>query len=146
MSTRCNIAFYDKKPEKLEKFEVLLYRHSDGYPKGVLPEIMPFLKGFKKKRGLNDIEYVSARLLQHLCNEYDGIMKPLELKNGHNEKLIFTGILGYGICNQFHGDIEYLYVIYPNKVEVYDIGKECFDEKYDLKDINKAKLIETETI
>lgn len=64
---------------------------------------------------MDDTEYLAARLLQHLCNEYDGYMSKLE-----EGKKTFTGILGYGISKDFHGDIEYLYAISPEAVKVYE--------------------------
>jgi len=74
MSTRCQIAFYDRRPrgEKsiMEKWEALVYRHSDGYPEGVMPELVPFLRRWMKVRGW-DLEYCAARLLQDMCNRYD---------------------------------------------------------------------------
>ena len=101
MSTRCQIGFYDSMEKDLEKYEALIYRHSDGYPEGVLPDIVPFLKEFSSDRGMTDIEYCSARLLQHLTNLYDAYAK---------------NFLGYGISNSFHGDIEYFYAICSNGV------------------------------
>lgn len=127
MSTRCQIGFYEKKSKKHKDFEALIYRHSDGYPGtacGVLADIVPFLKWWKKQRGLLDSEYVAARLLQYLCNEYDKRTKKYEKKyptsSIHGSKK-YTGVLGHGICKDFHGDIEYLYKIYPNAVEVYKV-------------------------
>ena len=64
---------------------------------------------------MDDVEYLSARLLQYLCNEYDGEMGKLE-----KGKKIYTGILGNGISKDFHGDIEYLYTIFPECVKVYE--------------------------
>ena len=154
MSTRCQIAFYENEKEKdLSKFNALVYRHSDGYPGsiekgkeeyGVLADILPFLQWFKKKRGLKDMEYTSARLLQWLCNEYDEMIDKTEEKIARQEKkkreFIFTGILGHGISKNFHGDIEFLFAIYPNRVDV-------FETEFDMegtKDINKiAKKIKT---
>lgn len=157
MSTRCQIAFYeDKKQKDLRKFDALIYRHSDGYPGnidkgkkkeyGVLTDIIPFLIWFKKKGRLDDMEYTSARLLQYLCNEYDkgmeeiekGVSKSLRKKK---VKLIFTGILGHGISKDFHGDIDYLYAIYPDRVNVYKTTEWNLEKA---KDINrKTKKIKT---
>ena len=129
MSTRCQIAFYQAEPKDLNKFESLIYRHSDGYPTGVLPDILPFLKLWVKNRGIEDIEYCSARLLQKLCNEYD---------KGMNE--MYEGKTGYGICVELHGDIEYLYAVYPNKVNVYEV-------KFGDEDINeRAAKIDSEAL
>ncbi len=131
MSTRCQIGFYQPKTKDLNNFEALIYRHSDGYPEGVLPEIVPFLERWKKDRGLEDSEYASARLLQHLCNDYDGRMEVIEKRHGNN-RMVFAGILGYGISKEFHGDIEYHYAVYPDRVDVYQAN---------LEDINRSKKI-----
>ena len=131
MSTRCQIGFYEKDEKDLSKWEVLLYRHSDGYPGeedgskyGVLADIVPFLKWWSSNRGIADLEYCSARLLQYLCNKYDEEMSESEIKNQNvvvSERIRFTGILGHGICKAFHGDIEYFYAIYPDRLEVYKV-------------------------
>ena len=110
MSTRCQIGFYQNQNTKFSKPEVLIYRHSDGYPGtedgieyGVLPELIPFLKQFHKNRGLLDTEYAGARTLQHLTNLYDEAI-PSRLEESR--------FLGYGICKEMHGDIEYFYAVY----------------------------------
>lgn len=129
MSTRCQIGVYRKDEKDLNKWEALIYRRSDGYPEGVLPDIIPFLKWFKTARGISDTEYVSARLLQWLTNEYDGVTAEIqkELKTTLPQHLSndttsgYTGTLGFGICKDFHGDIEYFYAVYPNGVRVYEV-------------------------
>ena len=135
MSTRCQIGFYRKDEKDLNKWEALIYRHSDGYPEGVLPELLPFLKWFDKARGMSDTEYVSARCLQYLCNSYDGMTWEMAEKFTHVKDQIskdFTGVLGYGICNGFHGDIEYFYAVYPKKVVVYSCGWDAKPEKWNM--------------
>ena len=79
MSTRCQIGIYENGKAKFKEFYALLYRHSDGYPGtidgkkwGVLTDVVPFLRWWKTQRGISDLEYTSARLLQYLCNTYDG--------------------------------------------------------------------------
>ncbi len=126
MSTRCQIGFYKNGEKELTDWEALIYRHSDGYPEGVLPDIIPFLLWFKEDRGISDLEYCSARLLQYLCNEYDGHEKEMEkkfpsMRRRHKDEN-FTGTLGHGICKQFHGDIDYFYYIYPNAIKVYAVS------------------------
>jgi len=147
MSTRSQIGFYKIKPEQqdLEKFEVLIYRHSDGYPEGVLPDIIPFLQWWIKVRSIYDTEYVSARLLQWLCNQYDGNTTEMYKKLGENDPIInsgFTGILGHGICKQLNWDIEYYYAIYPKGVDIYDVefDKPCTKWKL-IKEINLGKEV-----
>lgn len=111
---------------------------------GVLGDIVPFLKWWAKDRGIGDLEYCSARLLQYLCNKYDKLMDTIEAQRNTDvvvtEKPKFTGTLGHGICTGFHGDIEYFYAIRSSKVEVYEVP--C-DENCDtwklIKSIKLAK-------
>jgi len=141
MSTRCQIGFYETGEEDLTKWEALIYRHSDGYPGtvngkeyGVLPDIIPFLRWWNNGRGIADLEYCSARLLQYLCNKYDKVIDELDEQRNIDvvvtEKSKFTGTLGHGICTGFHGDIEYFYAIHPDKLEVYKArSNSCADWK-----------------
>ena len=125
MSTRCQIGFYEKEGQPLDKWNVLLYRHSDGYPgkadgseAGVLADIVPYIKAFMAKRGF-DIEYLPARLLEFMCRTHgsSGGYSFNQVRIGEIE----TGIYIYGICTEIHGDIEYFYAIYPNRIEVYGV-------------------------
>uniref|UniRef100_A0A6M3JEG2 Uncharacterized protein n=1 Tax=viral metagenome TaxID=1070528 RepID=A0A6M3JEG2_9ZZZZ len=148
MSTRCQIGFYNKKEDNIKDFQALIYRHSDGYPEGVIPDIEPFLKWWAKGRGLGDVEYVSARLLQYLCNQYDedgkAFAKEMRSKNipiSKTTEELFTGTLGHGICRGFHWDIEYFYKIYPNAIEIYDVP---FMDKFDEKQFKLIKTIKLE--
>ena len=101
MSTRCQIIINNK--NQIEGNTAIIYQHCDGYPDGehgVIPNVMPFLKDFKKNRGLNDLQYLAARLLQYLTNKSDK-----ELCKYPEARYI-----GYGICNQIQGDIAYVAV------------------------------------
>jgi hypothetical protein len=113
MSTRCQIGFYASKPTNVETHEVLIYRHCDGYPDGVLPDITPILKDFAEHRGLDDIEYASAWLVAKLKDSYWHI----------------------GICGRhgFHGDIEYYYAVYPDAIDVYDVTRNWKDPREDAR-------------
>ena len=141
MSTRCQIGFYKNKEQKLQDFGALIYRHSDGYPDtedGVIEAIAPFLKCWKQERGLSDTEYASARLLQYLCNNYDKQM--IDIEKPHREKPAYAGILGHGICKDFHGDIAYFYRVYPDVLEVFKVGN--IWDKFDEKEFKLIKTIE----
>jgi hypothetical protein len=133
MSTRAQIGIYEKRPtakQLLKKWEVLLYRHSDGYPGnhetgeyGVLSDIVPFLRWFDKNQGISDTEYAGARLMQYMCNLHDGVMKDIEDRmrrsgNPHSDVHGY-GTLGYGVCKTLHLDIEYFYAVYPQGVDIY---------------------------
>jgi hypothetical protein len=113
MSTRCQIGFYESKPEKLDQWEALIYRHSDGYPDsehGVLATVLPILHDFDKNRGLDDAEYAAAWLVARLKTDY----------------------LNIGISKEFHGDIEFYYVVYPSQVDVYKVGYDSPPEQWNL--------------
>ena len=121
MSTRCQIGFYEPEATKLEDFEALIYRHCDGYPdtnSGVIADIVPILRQFDKDRGLDDIEYASAWLVAKLKTDYTNI----------------------GICKEFHGDIEYFYAVYPDRIQVYDV---VHGEGFEPLPTNQWKLIDT---
>jgi len=143
MSTRCQIGFYQNKESKLQDFEALLYRHSDGYPgtangkqPGVLADIIPFLRWWKTQRGIKDLEYCAARLLQWLCDQSDVL--PIRVEKTLGENTDFTGIYGHGICRCFHQDIEYFYKIYPDAVEIYAV-----EDNWDEFNPDGFKLIKT---
>lgn len=134
MPTRAHIAFYDQQDQPLDRPSILLYRHSDGYPSAVLPDIVPFLQWFGTRRGLADSEYAAARLLQYLCNQYDQHSAAFTASRGKlPENTPFTGTLGYGICpdNRLHGDIEYLYAVMPGQLVVH--GRVNFTNFEDLE-------------
>ncbi len=147
MSTRCQIGFYDKKPNasELSEFKTLLYKHSDGYPEGVMPLLTPFLKDWKVKRGLSDIEYVSARTLQYLCNDHDKHSEEMSKEYKHLSKewnKEFGGSLGLGICRDLHWDIEYFYAIYPNGLDCYEVHYTGKGEDYK-PELSKSELVES---
>lgn len=88
MSTRCQIEFRAGSERRT------VYRHWDGYPEAVLPDLREFLQW--SVRG-SDVEYVSANFL---------FWSKRNLGEGSEQ-------LGFGICanDELHGDIEYFYVV-----------------------------------
>lgn len=104
-----------------------VYKHSDGYPTGVLPVLVPFAENFGKHRG-HDPEYCIAQIIRAFAiaefehamawdaKEKEMVVDPsgysLEYKKGithaEGEKLRVTG---WGVDSGIHGDIEYLYVV-----------------------------------
>lgn len=112
MSTRCNIGIYEDEKSVLENPDIILYKHSDGYPENTLPLLKEFMNNPLNERNRNDYEYQSAWLLHSLINDH--IRMCIEHKYNENH-------IGYGICKDIHGDIEYYYAIYPNRIEVYNV-------------------------
>ncbi len=117
MATRCQIAFYTGENKDLQQFDALIYRHWDGYPSGVLPDLLPVLQDFHQHRGLDDVEYAAAWLVAQWKKDY----------------------LNIGISKWFHGDIEYLYAVYPDgKVDVHKVEGWGEDQHFQLIDRRKV--------
>lgn len=87
MSTRCQIEFRSGNVRRT------VYRHWDGYPSTVIPDLLAFL-AWSERRG--DVEYEAANFLYWSKREV-----------GASEQL------GFGVCanDELHGDIEYYYVV-----------------------------------
>ena len=102
MSTRCMI--------EVDHCAVKLYRHSDGYPEGesgVLASLIPQCKKFLAHRGW-DPSYLLARIAQWQMDESDADMA--EFRKGQNMKPQVE-CLSFGLDTQYHGDLEYVYII-----------------------------------
>jgi len=80
----------------VEGSEVCIYRHWDGYPEAVLPELKPIVDGFFAKRG-NEPDMLLANIV---CT----------MKNAHDDKL-----LGYRLLTWEEAkpaiDVEYCYLV-----------------------------------
>lgn len=85
MSTRCQIEFRNNGMRRT------VYRHSDGYPSSVIPDLLAFLQWSTR----DDVEYEAANFLYWSKRNLDEQQ------------------LGFGICanDELHGDIEYYYVV-----------------------------------
>lgn len=88
MSTRCQIEFRCGPDRRT------VYRHWDGYPSAVVPDLLAFL-AWSTRHG--DVEYESANFLFWSKRDL----------GARSEQL------GFGICvnDELHGDIEYYYVV-----------------------------------
>lgn len=88
MSTRCQIEFKSGSARRT------VYRHWDGYPGAVLPDLLSFLAW--STRG-GDVEYEAANFLFWSKRELDERSQQL----------------GFGVCqnDELHGDIEYYYLV-----------------------------------
>ena len=88
MSTRCQIEFRNGDVRRT------VYRHWDGYPARVVPDLLEFLAW--STRG-GDVEYEAANFLYWS-------------KRGMSER---SAQLGFGVCanDEVHGDVEYFYIV-----------------------------------
>ena len=132
MSTRCQIDFIAKWKDNKGKLHIekrRVYRHSDGYPESVIPNLKAFLKWLTSEpqpRSFGDIEYTAANFIYWSKKRlFDWVMS-----SSKRDRKYLKGWekLGFGICsNDFHGDIEYFYeVIEGNRdvtVKVYETGR-----------------------
>lgn len=108
MSTRCHIQI----KTDAGFYPCMIYKHSDGYPEGVLPFLQAFTTRFAAQRG-NDYEYFIAQCLrqwaieQHLKEENDEFYKKSPEYRTNNL------LTGWGVCLQSkpHGDIDYIYTV-----------------------------------
>lgn len=149
MSTRCQIAIFENDVSaKLddirfltEKWEVLLYRQSGGYPESIISDILPFIQEFNSIRG-HDPEYLGACLVAYLKYWHEGmpcrkIYSQYDLMVNINNFEI--GILGHGISKRIHPDIEFLYIIDPQNLYVFDINFEGRHKKIQLIESHSIK-------
>lgn len=116
MSTRSQIKL------KNSTDNIHIYKHSDGYPEGVLPVLVPFVKDFMENRGYDEC-YLLAQIIrrfaivQHLEDIAFDLKHPNLPKTNH-----MYSFLGWGLDCEKHGDIQYLYEI-DEKGNIYVNGK-----------------------
>lgn len=139
MSTRCNIGIYEAGDSPINKPYALLYKHSDGYPDGIIPVLQPFCERFRDGRGLEDTEYLAAWLLFEFMAEHREWEKDFAKKHGKSA-IDGMSFCGFGICGdrQLHGDIDYYYRVDPDKITV--LAPHGLWEKYN----NAAEFSNTE--
>jgi hypothetical protein len=126
MSTRCHIIIED------EYNKVILYRHSDGYPNGehgVLASLVPFIQRFMKHRGW-EVEYLAAQLICDQINRAREYSRKLyeeraatDPEDGYWQARLAEvddDFLGFGISNEIHVDVEYIYHVTKDQIQVQD--------------------------
>lgn len=122
MSTRCRIDFIVKWTDDAGKEHVerrCIYRHSDGYPEGVIPDLCEFLKWNAGRNG--DVEYTAANFVYWSKRNFETYLKDGERWNDVNGNSISH--IGFGVCAEdcWHGDLEYYYEVFAesNTVKIY---------------------------
>lgn len=115
MSTRCQIVFHEN--GKGSAKVAMIYQHYDGDPEFMIPQLIKIHKWFTNHRGYYDPSYLAARTLQKLMNKADEQIPEKYLSEPKNSMLV----TGFGIDNQEHGDLSYLYKVYEKEIEV--VGK-----------------------
>jgi hypothetical protein len=113
MSTRCQILIQEG--TKGPFHPVAIYKHSDGYPEGVLPVLVPLASKFFKSRKVEP-DYLSAQIVRRFA--VDDHLRISSDSPRHKEPYCFIGwgleaipIDEKGVITALHQDIEYLYVV-----------------------------------
>jgi len=161
MSTRCQIEFMNisnrEEKEGLEKGKLVkvvrrrtVYRHSDGYPESVIPDLKEFL-GWNEGRNF-DLEYQAANFIYWSKKKMEKqIERDLDVAWGTSNvpemkrRMILTG---YGICNndEFHPDIFYYYEVISDS-ESKEIIIKCYQPDHPIpKKKEDFKLMSTEKL
>lgn len=133
MSTRSQICIKRDTEGFKETGGIYIYKHSDGYPEGVMPVLKDVVSRFVKNRG-NDAPYLLCQIVRHFAaidrdyaiqaitnNEPYG--KPKE-----GERFGYGEFTGWGLDTVEHGDIEYLYEVDAVTGDIYINGKAAKDE------------------
>ena len=130
--------------------QLFFYRQSDGNPEGILPVLQVFMKWIREGKLRNNIGQCAGWLTILGAIEYNNIPKYLYFKDRLGSVELNTILMpkiwkcgGFEPTTGLHGDIEYLYEIDINnleltvkKVSYTSDGQQIF-EKYD-KDVNSA--------
>jgi len=140
MSTRCQIGFYSSEKKKIENMDVLLYKHSDGYPKEILPLLVHILKRFYEERHQYDEEYMPAWVNWALINESVEKQKQWAQEYEINSPKDGITCIRHGICGdkQLHGDIDFYYRITPKEIHVYEVDYNA--ESREFKEIHNISI------
>lgn len=120
MGTRAQIAF--------DGTTCKVYKHYDGYPSETLKTLIPFVADFMERRGYDE-EYMVAQLCCTMINEswerMVAVKKTMPKVYGEVDESK-RDLAGFGVGNQWHPDIEYVYVIRDSgTIEVYMVDIDC---------------------
>lgn len=107
MGTRTNIHFMEG-----DRMVANVYRHFDGYPDGVLPDLETFFKEVKDNvtdTKFGDAEYLAAKYVVWQAKQNASTYDIKKGKRTPNDS--YLDFLSLGVCIEDHGDIEFIYEI-----------------------------------
>ena len=157
MTTRSQIEFRnewknDKGEKRIERRTI--YRHSDGYLEGVIPDLKEFLKWNNGRN--SDVEYQAANFIywskrrneeqffnkSFMTGKTEDPNKRWSDTEPTNISMLHTG---FGVCNndEFHGDIEYFYEVISSAENNQNIIIKCYEVGEDKKKKEDFKLLKT---
>ena len=144
MSTRANVIIQETinlsaymRPNRVDK--LYFYRHSDGYPEGVMPILEKFIKWIKEDKIRDNLSQAAGWLVVLGAIEYNTI--PAFKK----EEPSYKGAKAYGDVESIefpddwkvgafepttgiHGDIQHLYVVELSNKTVIEVPREDWDK------------------
>ncbi len=94
-----------------DSVQARIYRHSDGYPESVLPDLQRFFTAVEEQTDdtrFNDPEYLAAKFVVWATQDYREHVCGFIKGKGKDGPLNF---LGYGVAADDHGDIEFIYSV-----------------------------------
>lgn len=119
MTTRCDITVEDGE----HKYRI--YRHTDGYPKGVISDLKVMLDNYDRKPD-TDPEYFLANFIFYA--------KLGSFLRSDIPKWVKNWEYSYGVCepNCEHSDLEYRYIIKGDKIRIerFDYVSKRFAEVF----------------
>jgi hypothetical protein len=109
MSTRCNIHFaYVSGPPVAN-----VYRHSDGYPEGVLPDLDKFFAAVEAQTSdtrFSDPSYLAAKFVVWQAGR-SAKLEAYDWRTSTQGEVKPLAFLGVGIMSQDAEDAEYIYTV-----------------------------------
>jgi len=150
MSTRCQIEFYDANPTDAAEPEARLYKHSDGYPKSILPMLKHIESILKKDLAtygprLDDPEWAAAEFVTQFrlpsnWNEGAERVGGEPLFDGTRRNFINRYRGNIYVTQHIHPDIEYLYRVEcrPDRW-VIRIFTPTYDSRHDIRGFEEVR-------
>ena len=122
MSTRAQVIIKDEFGDELR-----FYRHSDGYPEGIMPSLEKFLCWVKEGKIKDNVEQAAGWLIligaEEYRQRYDGTLKESVTQPSEDYKISGgkCGAFEPCPCRSLHGDIAYLYEINLHEKSIREV-------------------------
>ncbi len=127
MSTRCQIVVKGNETAKI-------YKHSDGYPEGVMPVLTELLQQFIPERG-EDHEYCTAQIIRAFARDDERHrVEMLEAAKANGTQFLIENyskpsMLSWGVSDSWHWDIAFYYLVdlVAGEVLIYEPAGKFYD-------------------
>ena len=124
MSTRAQVIIKDEFGDELR-----FYRHSDGYPEGIMPSLEKFLSWVKEGKIRDNVEQSAGWLILIGAEEYrerydDTLKESVTQPEDDRVSGWMCGAFEPCACRSLHGDIEHLYEIDLNEKSIREVPED----------------------